>query len=34
MLQVNEVECKAFLTKLFCAMYNELPFSKQKQNKH
>ena len=31
MLQVDEVDGKAFLTKLFEAMYDELPLPKQKR---
>lgn len=31
MLLVNEVDSKEFLTKLFIAMYDELPLPKQKQ---
>ena len=31
MLLVDEVDSKAFLTKLFEAMYDELPLPKQKQ---
>ena len=31
MLLVNEVDSKAFLTKLFEAMYDELPLPKQKR---
>ena len=31
MLLVHEVDSKAFLTKLFEAMYDELPLPKQKQ---
>ena len=31
MLLVDEVDSKEFLTKLFIAMYDELPLPKQKQ---
>ena len=31
MLPVDEVDCKEFLTKLFEAMYDELPLPKQKR---
>ena len=33
MLLVDEVDNKAFLTKLFDAMYDELPFPKQKRKR-
>ena len=33
MLPVDEVDNKEFLTKLFDAMYNELPFPKQKRKR-
>ena len=33
MLPVDEVDSKEFLTKLFDAMYNELPFPKQKRKR-
>ena len=33
MLQVDEVDSKAFLAKLFEAMYDELPLPKRKNNK-
>ena len=33
MLPVDEVDNKEFLTKLFDAMYDELPFPKQKRKR-